>query len=99
MPYEIFDVKKENRSKIDAPLQDDIVSRQSILVREAKVLELKEYDILVLIEGDDKALQKAKELFSEIGKTLEGPDKEMVYKKFKDEEGEVLGGMGLIFGG
>jgi len=99
MPYEIFDVKKENRSKIDEPLKDDLVSRQSILVREAKVLDLKDFDVLVLIEGDKDALAKAKELFSDIGKTLEGQDKELVYKKFKDEEGEVLGGMGLIFGG
>ena len=99
MPYEIFDVKKENEPKIAEILKDDIVSRQSILMRDAKVFDLKDLGKLVLIEGDEKALKKAEELFTDVGKKLEGKEKEDVYKKFKDEESEVLGGMGLVFGG
>jgi hypothetical protein len=99
MAFEIFDVKKENKSKVDELLKDDIVSRQSILVREAKVFNLDSHDTLVLIEGSESALKRAEELFSEIGKKLKSKEKEIAYKKFKDEEGDVLGGVGLIFGG
>ena len=97
MAYEIFDVKKEHRSKADEVLNDDLISRQSIVIRDAKVMDIKLHETLILIEGSESAMAKAKELFSEIGKRLEGKDRDEVYKKFKDEEGEVLGGVGLIF--
>lgn len=97
MPYVIFDVKKDNEPKIKEPLKDDLVSRQSILIKEAKVLDIKDHEILVLIEGDKKALEKAEELFLDIGKKLDDKARDEVYKKIKDEEGEVLGGVGLIF--
>ena len=99
MPYVIFDVKKDDKLKIDEILKDDLISRQSILVREAKVLDLKDHDILVLIEGNSRALERAEELFSGIGKKLEGKARDEAHKKFKDEEDEVLGGIGLIFEG
>jgi hypothetical protein len=97
MAYEIFDVKKEHKSKADEVLKDDLISRQSIVIRDAKVMDVKLHETLILIEGSDNAIAKAKELFSEIGKRLEGKDRAEVYKKFKDEEGEVLSGVGLIF--
>jgi len=97
MPYVVFDVKKENEPKIKELLKDDLVSRQSILIREAKVLDIKDHEILVFIEGDKKALEKAEELFSDISKKLDDKARDEAYKKIKDEEGEVLGGVGLIF--
>ena len=98
MAYEIFDVKKENAGKIDELLKDDQVSRQSIIVKDAAVFDLKDHGMLVFIEGSQGALDRAKELFSPIGKPLEGKDKETAYQKFKDEENAVLGGAGIIFG-
>ena len=97
MAYEIFDVKKEHKSKAEEILRDDILSRQSIVIREAKVLDAKAHDTLVFIEGSENAMKRAKELFTDVGKRLEGKERDEVYKKFKDEEGEVLGGVGLIF--
>lgn len=97
MAYEIFDVKKELKSKAEEILKDDLLSRQSIVVRDAKVMDVKLHDTLVFIEGSEDAMKKAKELFSDIGKRLEGKDRDEVHKKFRDEEGEVLGGVGLIF--
>jgi hypothetical protein len=97
MAYEIFDVKKEHKSKADEILKDDVLSRQSIVIRDAKVMDIKLHETLILIEGSESAMTKAKELFTDIGKRLEGNEREEVYKKFKDEEGEVLGGVGLIF--
>jgi hypothetical protein len=99
MPYVIFDVDAENKSKIDGLLKDDQVSRQSIVIKDAKVFDLKDFGTLVLIEGEESALKKAEELFSEMGKKIGGTDRDDIYKKFKDEEGAVLGGIGLIFEG
>ena len=99
MPYAVYAVKREHIGKIDEVLKDDLVSRQSISVRDSDVFKLKDHGVFVLVEGSEAAMKRAVEIFSPIGARLEGEKKSMVYDRFKEEEGNVLGGMGLIFGG
>lgn len=95
MAYAIFSVKKENIGKIDEILKDDVVSRQSIVVRDADALGIEKDAQLILIEGDEKAIKRAEELFEGIG--VKEKDKN-IYGKFKEEEKEVAEGVGFIFG-
>jgi hypothetical protein len=61
--HAIFKVPVENKGKIDQLLKDDLVSRQSITVRDAAALSMEGKETFVLIEGSEEALEKADELF------------------------------------
>lgn len=94
----IFKVPVENKGKADQLLKDDLVSRQSITIRDTSALEMEGKETYVLIEGSEEALKKADELFEEVGEKLEGGDAEAIYSKIKEREAEAEGGMGLLFG-
>jgi hypothetical protein len=98
MSYAIFCVEKTQASKINKILRDDLISRQSILVRDATALNIEKDVRYVLIEGTDDALKKAEELFTETGKKLEEGDAKTIYDKIKSEESDVASGVGFIFG-
>jgi hypothetical protein len=98
MSYAIFSVEKTQASKINKILRDDLISRQSILVRDAEALDIKQEVRYVLIEGTEDALKKAEELFSETGKRVDEAEAADIYKKIKSEEKDVASGVGFIFG-
>lgn len=98
MSYAIFCVEKTQASKINKILRDDLISRQSILVRDATALNIEKDVRYVLIEGTEDALKKAEELFSETGKKIADEDAKTIYNKIKSEEQDVATGVGLIFG-
>jgi len=95
--YVIFSVKRECVNKIDTVLQDDIVSRQSIVIRDAQALGFDKNVRFVLIEGAAAALQRAEELFKEIAEKEPDVDAQKIYSKFKEQDETVDVGMGLLF--
>jgi len=98
MAYIIISVPNENKNKIKEILRDDVVSRQSITTRDASALKIEKEAQLVLIEGEDSALERAKELFKELGTLEEGAAAEDIYSKFKKDEEGAAAGVGFIFG-
>ncbi len=93
MTYAVFRVKKEAKSRIDEALKIDVISRQSITVRDGEGLGLDEHTY-VLIEGSDEAVEEAKKAFD----FAEIPENsEEIYKKIKEQEEDAASGMGLIF--
>ncbi|UCE38291.1 MAG: hypothetical protein JSW00_03375 [Thermoplasmata archaeon] len=98
MSYAIFSVEKTQASKINKILKDDLISRQSISVRDAKALSIEKDVRYVLIEGTDEAIAKADELFSEVGKKEDEEEAKNIYDKIKSEESDVATGVGMIFG-
>jgi hypothetical protein len=98
MTYAIFCVEKTQASKINKILRDDLISRQSILVRDATALNIEKDVRYVLIEGNEDALKKAEELFLETGKKIADEDAKSIYDKIKAEESDVAEGVGFIFG-
>ena len=102
--YAVFEVKGADVSKIDATLQDhanpavDLVTRQSIAIRDATSLGLRGEGRLVLVEGSEAALTAAGELFKAFAKKLEGADAEAAYRAFKSQDEDVASGIGFIFG-
>jgi hypothetical protein len=98
MSYAIFCVEKTQASKINQILRDDLISRQSILIRDASALNIEKDVRYVLIEGSDEALKKAEELFTETGKKIGEDDAKSIYSKIKNEEEDVASGVGFIFG-
>jgi len=101
--YVVFEVEKSNARKADDVFKDDIVSRQSIVVRESRVMDIKELqgkDIqLILIEGtSQEALDRAKKLFEGIGKPMADAVAAAVHKKIHEQDEAAADGMGALFG-
>jgi hypothetical protein len=96
--YVIFSIEKEKTGKMNEALKDDLVSRQSIVIREAKVLGEDIEGTLLLVEGTEEAVERAKEIFEELGKALKDDEAKSAYDKFKAEEDTVANGVGFLFG-
>lgn len=96
--YVIFSIDKEKTGKMNEALKDDLVSRQSIVIREAKVLGEDMEGTLLLVEGTEEAVERAKEIFKEIGEPLPDEKSKSAYDKFKAEEDTVANGVGFLFG-
>ncbi len=96
--YAVFEVKPPNLPRIDAVLQDDLVGRQSISMRDGAALGFPALGRLVLVEGTDAAVARAVELFKEFGTRLEGAQAESVRASFRSQDEDAASGMGLIFG-
>jgi hypothetical protein len=98
MSYAIFEVKSAETGKIQTMLQDDIVNRQSIVIRDANSLEMKGTVSYLKVEGSPEGLKRAKELAKEFG-MKKVPDKKAkkIDEKIKEQEDSAATGMGLIF--
>ena len=99
MAYVIFEVKKEQIGKINELARDDVVSRQSILTRDAKALGIEKDVSYTKIEGSEEGLKRAEEIAKELEfAKLNEKEASEVDKKIKEEEESAADGMGMIFG-
>lgn len=87
MTWAVFRIK--DQEIVNTILMDDVISRQSISVRDS------DEGKLVLLEGSEEAIKIAEELAPET--RIEGDDAEAVFKEIKDEEQNVAAGIGAIF--
>ena len=79
-------------------LQDDIVNRQSIVIRDANSLGIKEPVSYLKVEGSVEGLKRAEELAKELGMTkLKVKDAQKIDAKIKEQEDSAATGMGMIF--
>lgn len=98
MTYVIFEVKQEKSGMINKLIKDDLVSRQSILTRDAKALDVKGEVTYVKVEGSKGGLKRAEELAKELGfKKLSKKDAEKVNEKIEEQEESAASGIGMIF--
>ena len=97
MAHVVIGVKKEFMSSVPEMLRDDLVSRQSIVTRDAAALEMKSELHLVIIEGSEQGVAKAKEIFKPIGEPLPEKDALEVIQKIKEQEEKASLGVGMIF--
>lgn len=98
MTYVIFEVKKENSGKINTIIKDDLVSRQSIITRDASSLEIKGEATYLKIEGSEEAIKKAGKLAKELGfKKLDEKQAKEVNEKIEAQDDSAASGMGMIF--
>ena len=99
MSYIIFEVKTDDVKNINNVVKDDLVSRQSILTRDASALGIDKDVSYLKIEGSEEGLKKASDLAEEHGFTkLSEKDAEEINEKIVAEEEEAADGMGMIFG-
>ena len=94
----IFSVDNEHKGKIRAITSDDLISRQSITIRDASAVGIDAEAQIIVIEGEDNAIARSKELFKDIGKEQDEAKTEEILQKLKSEEEEAATGVGFIFG-
>jgi hypothetical protein len=98
LTYVIFEVKTEERGKINRLIKDDLVSRQSILTRDSNSLDMKGDFQYVKIEGSDEGVKKAVELAKELEfKKLDDKKAKEINVKIEEQEDSAASGMGMIF--
>lgn len=98
MVYVIFEVKTDDVGKINTLLKEDLVSRQSILTRDANSLGVDKEVSYVKIEGSEQGIKKAEEISKELGfKKLDTKEAEELNKKIEEQEDSAASGMGMIF--
>ncbi|MEW5937482.1 MAG: hypothetical protein AB1665_06665 [Candidatus Thermoplasmatota archaeon] len=98
MPYIILKAGKNLAPKVEEVLKDDLVSRQSIVVRDGDALGLDKETRFVLVEGSAEGVLRAETLLSSAGCTAIKEDAEGLYRRFKEQEEDAASGIGLIFG-
>ena len=92
----VFLVSNENKGKAEQALkQDDEINRGSISVRQCGSLDIDEDGYFIIVDLNEDALKKAKNLLKDLATVYEKKDD--VLKKIEDEE-EALGGFGNILG-
>ncbi|MCX6664622.1 MAG: hypothetical protein NT038_00955 [Euryarchaeota archaeon] len=98
MIYVIFKIDSEHVGKINTLIKDDVVSRQSILSRDAHALDIKGTETYLKIEGSEQGVKRAEELAKELGfKKLDKKKAEEINKKILQQEDSAATGMGMIF--
>ncbi len=97
MRKEVFIVNSENKNKAELLLRgDDLIGRQSITIRLATALGMKEDGYFILIDGSEEALKKAKELLKGVAEKYK--DGKIVIEKIDKEEDSAIEGFGNIIG-
>jgi len=98
MAYVIFEVKAAEAGKIQTMLQDDIVNRQSIVIRDANSLDIKGAVSYLKVEGSAEGLKRAEALAKELGME-KVPEKKAkkIDEKIREQEDSAATGMGMIF--
>ena len=97
MAWTLFSIPSARRSELETVLKDDILSRQSHTIRDAKVVGGTADATYVLLEGSADAMRRADELLAPIGTKLPASDAERLYQRFKEEAESASAGMGLFF--
>jgi hypothetical protein len=94
----IFEVKTADAGKITTIIKDDLIGRQSIVIRDANSLDVKGEVSYLKIEGSKEGLQRAEELAKELGlKKLSEKKATTINKKIEAQEDSAATGMGMIF--
>jgi len=96
--------------QLEALRKDDVVSRQSVEVRDAAALGLSGGGrdaaalglsgggSIVLIEGTEAGVARAEAVLKDSGARLTGPEADAAYARFRSQDEDAASGMGLVFG-
>lgn len=94
--FRVFKVKPSDRPRMEEALGDDVLSRQSIQVRDSRHFGVPGDHLYLFVEGEERGLLRAEALllpFAELAS--EG---EVLYRMLKDEEDAAASSLGAILG-
>lgn len=94
--HRVFRVAGKDRAKLDRALGDDVLSRQSITIRDARRFGFREDALLVFVEGEEAGLRRAEAVLLRFAERADDPAALMA--KLRDEEESAADGLGSVFG-
>ena len=95
----VFKIKKQNLQKVkNLFLKDDVISRASVVFKEAKSLGFTGDDYYCYVSGINEACDKSKRLINDLGELVKKEEEKKVIDKIKQEEESAMTGFGGIFG-
>ena len=98
MEWIVF-VKKENVRKAEEILKkDELTSKQSIAIRDARALGIEGDGSFFKIDGNDEGVNKCKELIKEFVEEVSEDKINKAREEIKKEEETAAEGMGGLFG-
>ncbi|WP_075057568.1 hypothetical protein [Thermogymnomonas acidicola] len=98
--YRVLKLSGENRKLKDAIVSDDIVGRQTLVLKAGgeSVGGEEPGSVIIIVEGGSEALAAVDRFVSSGAEELRDEAAQRVYSKVKEEEDSAEGGMGFIFG-
>ncbi|WP_297214843.1 hypothetical protein [Thermoplasma sp.] len=96
MAFVIFKSKGDDENAINNFLQDDRVSRMTVLKRDGSMYG--EDGTIYLFEGNDEAVNYVKSIKPASMVELDSKEAENIYRKIKEENDNAEEGMGFVFG-
>jgi hypothetical protein len=95
----VFLFPKEASARSREILEDDLVSRQSVTLRDARALGVDQDGMLVFIQGDPAAIERFESLAAEAAERLGEEQAAPLRAILRKEEEDAAEGVGLLFGG
>jgi hypothetical protein len=96
MSFAVFEVPGKEIPKATQTLNDDQVSRLTIIIKDGKPYGLAEGCQLVFVEGNPDQVKRAEQMFSVFANKAK--DQDRIKAQLMKEEEEAAGGVGFIFG-
>lgn len=97
MPYQVYRVNATDRPRLEAAMADDILSRQSLQVRDARHFGKPGGDVYLFVDGSEAGILRADALLLEFAERA--PDAEALHAQLAAEDDAAASGLGSIFGG
>ena len=96
MPAQVYRIKTSDKARLDAALGDDILSRQSLTIRDARHFGVPGDFIFLFVEGSDAGILRADAVLLDFAQRA--PDGKTLLDLLKAEEDAAASGLGSIFG-
>lgn len=97
MPFRVYVVRSSDRARLDAALGDDVVSRQSIQVRDAHHFGRPGDQLFVFVDGTEAGLVRADAVLLDFAERA--PDADVLHGLLVAEEEAAASSLGSVFGG
>lgn len=97
MAWRIYVLTGDQRGAVEEVLKDDVLWRQTRILRDAGPLGGAADEVYLYMEGSDTAMARADEMIPPRAKKVETALGEKLHARFKEEEEMSAQGMGLMF--
>jgi hypothetical protein len=97
MAWQVYRTKSSNRAKLEEALGDDILSRQSLQIRDARHFGTPGDWVYLFVDGSDAGIIRADALLLDFMERA--PEAKHLHDMLVAEDEAAASGLGSIFGG
>lgn len=94
--FQVYRFPSAVRARLDAALGDDILSRQSLVIRDARHFGVPGDWVFLFVDGEETGIMRADAVLLEFGERA--PDAATLHQLLKDEEDNAASSLGSVFG-